>query len=155
MESLRSQQQEKEYQELIGNTYQQEASITPGMAVKELREQLSTIVNVALSVGSVAFAVWYWSGTSTHWALPVRTLLALFSAILVLVAETVVYLGYKNKIEEAATVEKAIKEVKTVVSTASSMKPTNTSVPLTSVTEAKTKIKKASAGLHKRKTKPR
>lgn len=116
MEKLRAQQQEKEYQELLGNRYNDEPDITPGKAVKELREQLSTIVNIAVSVGSVAFAIWYWTGTSTHWSMSARTLLSLFAAILVLVAETVVYLGYKNKIAEAQAVEKAKKEIKEVVS---------------------------------------
>lgn len=117
MESLKIKQQEDEYQQLIGNSIptHDEDNVTPGMAVKELREQVSTIINVAVSVGSVAFAVWYWSGTSTHWGLPTRTLLALFAAILVAVAETVVYLGYKNKIAEAKAVELAKPEVKQII----------------------------------------
>lgn len=128
MESLKIKQQEDEYQQLIGNKNRIDSDqdyISPGMAVKELREQLSTIVNIAISVGSVAFAVWYWSGTSTHWSLPIRTLLALFAAILVLVAESVVYLGYKNKIAEAKAAEQNKHEVKQVVS----------SVPITTLKE--------------------
>jgi hypothetical protein len=115
MEQLRLQQQEREYQELVGTSFKSEADRveTPGAMVKEVKEQLSTIVNVLLSVFSVGYAVWYWSGTSTHWALPTRTLMSVFASLLVVVAETGVYLGYKYRISEARKTEQAKREVKT------------------------------------------
>lgn len=132
MESLRIKQQEQEYQTLIGNAdyISQKDNLTPGMAVKELREQLTTIVNVAVTVGSVATGVWWWSGTSTNFSLASRTLLVVFASILVLVAEASVYLGYKRRIEEAKTAERAKVEVKEVLST-------TTIAPATPVTSIK------------------
>lgn len=115
MEQLRLQQQEREYQELVGVSFKSEADRieTPGAMVKEVKEQLSTIVNVLLSVFSVGYAVWYWSGTSTHWAVPTRTLMSVLASLLVVVAETGVYLGYKYRISEARKAEQAKQEVKT------------------------------------------
>lgn len=114
MKELRLQQQEREYQELVGNSFNKNDHEfqTPGEIVKEVKEQLSTIVNVLLSVFSVGYAVWYWSGTSTHWQVPTRTLMSVLAALIVVVAETGVYLGYKHRIFEARRVEQAKKEVK-------------------------------------------
>lgn len=129
MANLRLRQQEAEYQSLLSsdlptkskstslNNNPDEEDITPGKAMKELREQLATIVNVAVTVGSVATAAWWWSGTSTHWSVGVRTLVAIFAAILVLVAEASVYLGYRRRVEEAKVVERGRKEKKEIVST--------------------------------------
>ena len=59
-----------------------------------------------ISVGSVSYAIWYW--TETSWGLPVsyRALLSVFFGLLVLVAEVVVYMGYINKIEDARDKER-------------------------------------------------
>lgn len=125
MEKLRLQEKENEYQRLVNpapqysTLYENSAApdITPAMASKELKNQITTIVNILISVASVAYAIWYW--TESSWKLPdsYRILLCLFFALLVLVAEVVVYLGYLNKIEEARKTERSKKEVKKVIRT--------------------------------------
>lgn len=125
MERLRLRAKEEEYQKLVNPApsmatlyearFDDEKALPPAQAAKELRSHVTTIFNVILSVGSVVYAVWYW--TNSSWGLPdsQRVLLCLFFGILVLVAEVVVYLGYLNKIEEARVTERKKKEVKKVV----------------------------------------
>lgn len=126
MERLRLEAKEQEYRKLINPTPQfstlyeeklNEYDLTPQQAAKELKNQLTTIVNIIISIVSVAYAIWYW--TETSWGLPLsyRVLLSVFFGILVLVAEVVVYMGYLNKIEDARTRERKKKEVKKVVRT--------------------------------------
>lgn len=123
MERLRLEAQEAEYKKLINpapqhstlyDTSNQEY-ISPVQAHKELKNQLTTIVNVFISVGSVSYAVWYW--TASSWGLKdsYRVLLTVFFGLLVLVAEVVVYMGYLNKVEEARLREYNKKEVKKVI----------------------------------------
>ncbi|KAI5967579.1 VPH2 [Candida margitis] len=125
MEKLRLEAQEAEYRKLINpdpehttlyDTSNQEY-VSPVQAHKELKNQLTTIVNVFISVGSVSYAVWYW--TASSWGLrdSYRVLLTVFFGLLVLVAEVVVYMGYLNKIEEARAKESKKKEVKKVIKT--------------------------------------
>ncbi|WLF79318.1 Vacuolar ATPase assembly integral membrane protein [Lodderomyces elongisporus] len=125
MERLRLEAKEKEYKQLINKSPEfatlydnsDQEYISPAKAHKELKNQLTTIVNIAVSVGSVSYAIWYW--TASSWGLKdsYRVLLTVFFGILVLVAEVVVYMGYLNKIEEARAKEKQKKEVKKVVQT--------------------------------------
>lgn len=125
MERLRREQKEKEYKKLVSPKQQfetlydnsNEEIITPSQMNKELKSNLTTIVNILISVGSVVYAIWYW--TESSWGLPnsYRVLLCLFFGILVLVAEVVVYMGYINKIEDARTKEQNKKEVKKVIKT--------------------------------------
>lgn len=116
MKRLSQKQKEQEYQELIGNTKVEEGEyLTPSYEAKAVKEQLSTIVNILISVASVFWAVWHWSGSSTRMPLSWRTLLSLFTSILVLVAEVVVYTRYKAKVEDARTIERNKKEKKQVV----------------------------------------
>lgn len=125
MERLRLRAKEEEYQKLVNPApsmatlyearFDDEKALAPAQAAKELRSHVTTIFNVILSVGSVVYAVWYW--TNSSWKLPdsQRVLLCLFFGILVLVAEVVVYLAYLNKIEEARVAERKKREVKKVV----------------------------------------
>lgn len=123
MEKLRLKAKEEEYQRLIRPSEQfttlydnhDQETLTPAAASKELKNQVTTIVNVLISVGSVVYAVWYWTDSSMKMKDSWRVLLCLFSGVLVLVAEVVVYMGYLNRIEEAKIRERKKKEVKKVV----------------------------------------
>lgn len=125
MERLRREQKEKEFKDLVSPKQQYETlydtrddeTISPAQMNKELKSNLTTIVNILISVGSVVYAIWYW--TDSSWGLPnsYRVLLCLFFGVLVLVAEVVVYMGYINKIEAARTKEKNKKEIKKVIKT--------------------------------------
>lgn len=127
MERLRREAQEQEYNKLINptpeyNTLYDNSTIdtselTPAQFHKELKNQLTTIVNILISVASVAYAVWYWTGSSWGLQDSYRVLVSLFFGLLVLVAEVVVYLGYLNKVEDARIREQKKKEVKKVIRT--------------------------------------
>ncbi|EGV64724.1 Vacuolar ATPase assembly integral membrane protein [Yamadazyma tenuis] len=125
MERLRLNAKETEYRKLVTaradyDTLYEDKSHevqTPAQMNKEIKNYLTTIVNILISVASVVYAIWYW--TASSWALPdsYRVLMCLFFGLLVLVAEVVVYLGYLNKIDTARTVERKKKEVKKVLKT--------------------------------------
>ncbi|CUM63320.1 uncharacterized protein PRCAT00000891001 [Priceomyces carsonii] len=125
MEILRLKAKEEEYQKLITPStgyltlYENldGYEITPAKAHKELKSQLTTIVNIFISVGSVVYAIWYWTETSWRLEIGLRVLLCLFFGLLILVAEVVVYMGYLNKIEEAKLKERKKKEIKTLIKT--------------------------------------
>lgn len=122
LEKLDLRQQESSYQELVkksnlnGSAYGADTdSLTPSQMAKEIREQITTVFNVLVSVVSVVFAVWYWSGSSTWLPLHYRVILCLFFGILILVAELVVYNSYLRKISDAKEKERAKIEKKKVV----------------------------------------
>lgn len=124
MEKLRLKAKEDEYQRLIRPPGEYETlyeidreNWTPAQAHKEMKSQVTTIINILISVASVVYAIWYW--TDTSWGLEdsYRVLLCIFFGLLILVAEVVVYMGYLNKIEEAKVRERSKKEVKSIVRT--------------------------------------
>lgn len=122
MELLRLKAQEEEYQKLVDSSpdvgpllYEQsrlEKHLTPAQMHKEVKSQITTIFNIAISVGSVVYAIWYWTESSMRLKDSYRVLMCIFFGLLVLVAEVVVYLGYLNKIEVARAKESQQKEVK-------------------------------------------
>lgn len=122
LKRLGLQQRENEYQELIKKSQLGDRSFggksddpTPAQMAKEIREQMTTVFNVLVSVVSVVFAIWYWSGSSTRLPLHYRVILCLFFGILILVAEVVVYNSYLRKINDAKLKERSKKERKKVV----------------------------------------
>lgn len=120
LEHLKLQQEENEYQEMIkrdglGYLKENTEELTPSQMSKQIREQITTIFNILLSVVSVVWAIWYWSSSSTRIATHNRIFLCLFFGVLVLVAEIVVYNSYLKKIEEAKITERKKREKKTVV----------------------------------------
>lgn len=126
LEKLRLKQEEIEYQKLVkgddnktNNLFNvkegDELELTPAQINKQIKEQVTTIFNILLSVVSVVFAIWYWTGTSMRIETQYRILLCLFFGILVLVAEVVVYNSYLTKIDDAKQRERNKKERKKVV----------------------------------------
>lgn len=124
LEKLDLRQQESSYQELIkksklsgalSGTADEQDALTPAQMANEVREQITTVFNVLVSVVSVVFAVWYWSGSSTWLPLHYRVILCLFFGILILVAELVVYNSYLRKISDAKETERAKIERKRVI----------------------------------------
>ncbi|CAK9436821.1 uncharacterized protein LODBEIA_P13430 [Lodderomyces beijingensis] len=123
MERLRVEAREQEYKRLVNKTPEfgtlyentDQEYISPAKAHKELKNQLTTIVNIGVSVGSVSYAIWYWTGSSWGLKESYRALLTIFFGLLILVAEVVVYMGYINKIEEAKAKEHSKREVKKVL----------------------------------------
>lgn len=140
LQKLRILNEEKEYQRLIrseqsiyeinstiggssainiqGNDDDDEsAMLTASQFNKQVKEQLTTIVNVFVTCGSAAFAVWYWTKTSMHVKESTRVFLSLFVGLVVLIAEVVVYNSYLRKMDEAKKVERRKKEIKKVIET--------------------------------------
>jgi hypothetical protein len=125
MELLRLKAQEEEYQRLVDSSpdvgpllYEQsrlEKHMTPAQMHKEVKSHITTIFNIAISVGSVVYAIWYWTESSMRLKDSYRVLMCIFFGLLVLVAEVVVYLGYLNKIEVARARESQQKEVKKLI----------------------------------------
>ena len=119
LEFLKYQEQELEYQSMVKRSksvfsLQEEDELTPSQINKQIKEQVTTVFNVLVSVISVVVAIWYWTGSSTNFPIHVRLLLCLFFGILVLVADVVVYNSYLKKLEEAKVKEKTKVEKKKV-----------------------------------------
>lgn len=128
MERLRLQAAEDEYQLLLKRGEEpnfiagpsrklDEDDLSPAKMQKEIKSHITTIFNVLVSVGSVVYAIWYWTETSWKINDAYRVLLCLFFGLLILVAEVVVYLGYLNKIDDARAKERSKVEVKKVIRT--------------------------------------
>lgn len=131
LELLRNNLKEREYQDMVKNEplnsnnfngnnnsrYDDDSQLTPAQMNKQIKEQVTTIFNILVSVVSVVFAIWYWSGSSSRFPVGIRILLCLFFGILVLVAEVVVYNGYLQKLNEAKVKERSKREKKRVVKT--------------------------------------
>ncbi|AJS35466.1 Vph2p [Saccharomyces cerevisiae YJM1248] len=121
LEFLKYQEQELEYQSMVKRSksvfsLQEDDELTPSQINKLIKEQVTTVFNVLVSVISVVVAIWYWTGSSTNFPVHVRLLLCLFFGILVLVADVAVYNSYLKKLEEAKVKEKTKVEKKKVLS---------------------------------------
>jgi hypothetical protein len=124
MEQLRLKQKEMEYQKLLNPSPSfstlydsNDTKMSIHQQTKEAKSHLTTIFNIIISVGSVVYAIWYWTETSWNLASSWRVLLCLFFGLLVLVAEVVVYMSYLNKIDSARSTESSKKEMKKIVKT--------------------------------------
>lgn len=102
MEKIRNDVAEREYQELISRPNDKPFPVLDPREVKDTKEQLTTIVNIIVSIVSVGFALWYWSSSFSD---PSRVLLAVFGSIATAFAEVVVYMGYRRRIDEAREIE--------------------------------------------------
>ena len=114
MARLRLEQQEREYQELLGNRAQPTQIKPDSIDAKQIKEEITTIFNILISVAAVAWAMWHWT---VYMPVQVRTLASLFGAILILVAEVVVYMGYRRRVAEARNLEQKKVEKKVINST--------------------------------------
>ncbi|CCE64087.1 hypothetical protein TPHA_0G02520 [Tetrapisispora phaffii CBS 4417] len=117
---LKLKNEEDDYQNMIKKSNLQSKAydddyISPAQMNKQIKEQVTTVFNIIISVLSVIAAIWYWTKSSMVVSPEYRILLCLFFGILVLVAEVVVYNSYLNKIETAKTTERAKKEKISVI----------------------------------------
>lgn len=91
----------------------------PSQLAKEIKEQISAVFNVGVTVFSAIWALWYWSGSSASFPDYLRVLLCLTGGIVVLIADIALYAGYKRKITEAKMRERQRKQVKRIINTIS------------------------------------
>lgn len=129
---LKMQEEEREYRAMVSKTEEKfslkngfqnisnyspdpanKDELTPIEINKQIKEQVTTIFNILVSVLSVIWAVWYWSGK--YVGVGYKIILCLAFGVLVLVAEIVVYNSYLRKIDEAKTVERNKKITKKVI----------------------------------------
>lgn len=122
LDEIRLRLQEEEYKQLINNNKNKFGSISDDSPAptfadinKEIKNQVTTIFNILLSVCSVVYAIWYW--TQNYNSLSTRVLMCLFFGLLVLVAEVVVFNSYLRKVDLAKKVERNKKEIKQIVET--------------------------------------
>ncbi|PFH63260.1 hypothetical protein XA68_15894 [Ophiocordyceps unilateralis] len=80
----------------------------------EVQRQVMLIINFLVSIVGVAGTLWV---VARWWSLPARLLLALSGAMVVAVAETVVYRAYVWRMGQARVKQKAVSETKEVVNT--------------------------------------
>ncbi|KAK9390635.1 endoplasmic reticulum-based factor for assembly of V-ATPase-domain-containing protein [Lipomyces mesembrius] len=114
MNRLRARLQEQEYQEMIASAVPKlSSSFLEPSEKKEIKQQISVIINIMFSVVSVAFAMWTWGGSSLNTGK--RLLLSMLASLVVLVAEVTLYMGYIQRIDDARKEEKRTKEIKEVI----------------------------------------
>ncbi|KAK9375696.1 endoplasmic reticulum-based factor for assembly of V-ATPase-domain-containing protein [Lipomyces chichibuensis] len=114
MNRLRARLQEQEYQEMIASAVPElSSSFLEPFEKKEIKQQISVIINIMFSVVSVAFAMWTWGGSSLTTGK--RLLLSMLAGLVVLLAEVTLYMGYIQRIDDARKKEKRTKEVKEVI----------------------------------------
>ncbi|EDO19626.1 hypothetical protein Kpol_1018p166 [Vanderwaltozyma polyspora DSM 70294] len=121
LEYLKTKQQEESYQEMLNKERikinRDDDWVSPSQMNKQIKEQVTTIFNIIISVISVVTAIWYWTNSSMNISAEYRILLCLFFGLLVLVAEVVVYSSYLRKIEEAKNLERSKFENRQIVKT--------------------------------------
>lgn len=90
-----------------------------GSVAKTVKQQLAAVVNVAVTVAAVSFAVWRWSERLSGGKddIGTRALLSIAAGLLVLVADTVIFGGYLRRVDDARERERALPERKAVVDT--------------------------------------
>lgn len=116
LDELKAKVDEHEYQSMLNKNYCDDKDfISPAEMSKEVKNHITTIFNVLLSVVSVAYAVWYWSNSSGYFSLSTRVLMSLFFALLTLIAEVVMFNAFNRRVEEAKDKERKKKEIKKVV----------------------------------------
>ncbi|KAL7271040.1 Vacuolar ATPase assembly integral membrane protein [Rhizina undulata] len=112
MARLRAEAEAKEYASLVSGVSPE--GIDDDFTMKDLKSQLSIIANVLLSTFATAVAVWM---VASSWDVPERLALAFTTALVVCIAEVVIFGGYMRRMEEGKAREKNKKETKEVVYT--------------------------------------
>lgn len=102
MVRLRREAEEREYHALTASSDEEE------MTWAEVKSQVTTIFNVLLSTAATAGAVWK---VAEGWRAPERLALAMITAIVVCVAEVVLFWGFVRRVDEG-TVGKKVKKAK-------------------------------------------
>ncbi|AMD18882.1 HBL020Cp [Eremothecium sinecaudum] len=126
LENLRAEREEQEYQEMLSRNNRKygvgltavgkDSGEAPTLAQinREVKEQVTTVVNILVTVFGITYGVWYVTGASGLFPPHVRVLLCLSCGILVLIADVAMYNVYNRKIEEAKINEKRTKEKRRV-----------------------------------------
>lgn len=95
MQRLREMLEERQYQSMVHTPVDSSLASSRG-ELRELKNQLSTIVNIFISIFTAAMASWYWT---PHWRPGSRVLAAFGSALGLGAIEAFLYFRYLAKIE--------------------------------------------------------
>ncbi|CCG81534.1 protein of unknown function [Taphrina deformans PYCC 5710] len=96
MEELRQRLAEQDYQSLVA-TDPRSSLAESSSELRLLKNQISTIVNVLISIVTAAMAAWYWT---PHWRTGDRVLASFGAAIMLGSIEAFLYFRYLAKIEQ-------------------------------------------------------
>jgi TMEM199 family protein len=115
MTRLRAEQEQKEYRSMLASSNQQSVFQMTGVAEDEEKDDItpSLVINILLSIIMCGAAMFYMTRWWTNDG--VRVLVSLGTAILVGIAEVVVYAGYLRKVKESRLKEQRVRERKIVV----------------------------------------
>ncbi|KAF3940692.1 hypothetical protein ABW19_dt0201489 [Dactylella cylindrospora] len=115
MKSLRDEQDEKAYASMVGGSVDKDDSLQA--ITKEVNDQISVILNILFSSIFTGLAVWYATANLSTYKRrePLRVGASMLVAIIVAIAEIVLYNSYKQKMADAQRRERATEEVKTLV----------------------------------------
>lgn len=105
MQALRDRLEEQSYQSLVQDTAHSALADTRS-ELRELKNQLSTVINVLISIFTAAMASWYWTPS---WPVGSRVLASLGSAIGLGAIEAFLYFRYLAKIQQSNQREAKIK----------------------------------------------
>ena len=95
MKQLQLSLEEKEYQDMIKQESRSSLAETQ-QELKMLKNQLSTVINVGISIFTAAMAAWYWTAS---WSTSQRVLASLLSSVALGAIETFLYFRYLAKID--------------------------------------------------------
>jgi TMEM199 family protein len=115
MTRLRAEQEQREYRSMLASSSQHTLLQMSGVAEGEEKDDVtpSLVINILISIIMCGAAMFYmtrwWSNDG------VRVLVSLGTAIVVGIAEVVVYAGYLRKVKESRTKEQRVRERKIVV----------------------------------------
>lgn len=84
------------------------------MTYSDVSRQLTLILNVLVSIIFCAVSIWL---AAWHWPIPTRLFASMSGAIVVGVAEVVIYAGYIRRLREARTKERKKPETKSITET--------------------------------------
>ncbi|RVD81724.1 uncharacterized protein DFL_009574 [Arthrobotrys flagrans] len=114
MEKLRHEQAEKVYASMLNIS---ERDDSPRSIAKEISDQISVILNVLFSAIFTGLAIWYATANLTAYKRrePFRVGASIAVAIIVAVAEVVLFNSYLRKMDDAQTKARLQPEVKSIV----------------------------------------
>lgn len=95
MRQLKVALEEQQYQAMIAQSANSSLAETR-QELRIVKNQISTVINVLISIFTAAMAAWYWT---TSWTTGNRVLAALMSSIVLGAIETFLYMRYLSKID--------------------------------------------------------
>ncbi|EWC45044.1 hypothetical protein DRE_06324 [Drechslerella stenobrocha 248] len=115
MENLRHEYEEKAYAAMVGSGGRTDDTVQS--ITKEVSDQISVILNILFSSIFTGLAIWFATSNLATYKhrQPLRVGASILVAVIVAIAEVVLYSSYMRKINDAKTQERSKPEVKTLL----------------------------------------